>query len=110
MIHELSDECLFVILTDYISMSKELQTINDTLQDKPDHDVIIDFSKVDMLTSSHLSNLMILKNLLEQNNRELILCHVSFQIKCEFTVCGLRDVFHFADDKYAALAILEKKG
>lgn len=110
MIHELSDECIFVILTDYASMGKELQIINDTLQDSPDRNVIIDFSKVQMLTSSHLSNLMILKDLLERNGRKLFLCHVSFQIKCEFTVCGLRDVFDFADDKYAAQAVLEKIG
>ncbi len=108
MIHELSDDCVFVILTDYTSMGKELQIINDTLQDSPDRNVIIDFSKVQMLTSSHLSNLMILRDLLERNGRKLLLCHVSFQIKCEFTVSGLRDVFDFADDKYAAMAVLEK--
>ena len=108
MIYELSDDCVFVILTDYTSMGKELQIINDTLQDSPDRNVIIDFSKVQMLTSSHLSNLMILRDLLERNGHKLILCNVSFQIKCEFTVSGLRDIFDFADDKYAAMAVLEK--
>ena len=66
---------------------------------------ILEFSNVEMLTSSHISNLMILNNLLE--GRKLILCNVPFQVKCVFTVCGLREVFNFADDKSAAMAFLQ---
>ena len=109
MIHELSDECLFVGLTGCEALSKELKHVNETLEKNPRHHVIMDLSKIPMLTSSHLSNLMLLHNLLEQNGYKLVLCHVSFQVKCEFTVCGLRDIFHFADDKYQALDMLEQK-
>ncbi len=110
MIHELSDECLFVGLTDYAMLGKELKTVNETLRENPNRDVIMDFSKVYMLTSSNLSNLMILRRLLEENGRRLVLCNVSFQIKCEFTVCGLREIFDFADDKFEALAVLAHSG
>jgi len=110
MIHELSDECLFVGLTDYATLGKELKTVNETVRKDPKRDVIMDFSKVYMLTSSNLSNLMILRRLLEENGHRLVLCNVSFEIKCEFTVCGLRDVFHFADDKFEALAVLGRSG
>ena len=106
MIHELSDDCLFVGLTDYATLGKELRHINDVLESNPDHNVIMDFSKVQMLTSSNLSNLMILHNLLQNSGHQLILCNVSFQVKCEFTVCGLREVFHFAEDKFQAMAQL----
>lgn len=110
MIHELSDECLFVGLTSYETLGKELRTINETVRKNPDRDVIVDFSTVHMLTSANLSNLMILHHLLEENGRMLVLCNVSFEIKCEFTVCGLRDVFHFADDKFEAMAALGRSG
>jgi anti-anti-sigma regulatory factor len=110
MSHELSDKCLFVGLTSYETLGKELQTVNVTARENPNRDVVMDFSKVHMLTSSNLSNLMILHKLLEENDRRLILCNVSFQIKCEFTVCGLRELFHFAEDKFEAMTALEQAG
>jgi anti-anti-sigma regulatory factor len=106
MIHELSDDCLFVGLTDYETLGGELQHINEVIEANPNRHVIIDFSKVQMLTSSHMSNLMILRDILEENGYRLILCSVSFQIKCEFTACGLKDVFVFVDDKFTAMAAL----
>jgi len=109
MIHELSDECLFVGLTGCEVLSKELQHVNEMLEENPRRHTIIDFSRIRMLTSSHISNLMLLHNLLEQNGYKLVLCHVLFQVKCEFTVCGLRDTFHFADDKYEAMDKLTQK-
>lgn len=109
MINELSDECLFIGFTECKALSKELQHVNETLQENPRRHVIMDLSRIRILTSSHISNLMILHNLLENNGYKLILCNVSFQIKCEFTVCGLRDMFHFVEDKYEAMEILEQK-
>ncbi len=109
MIHELSDECLFVGLTGCEVLSKELKHVNETLEKKTKHHVIMDLSRIRMLTSSHISNLMLLHNLLEQHGYKLVLCHVSFQVKCEFTVCGLKETFHFAEDKYEAMDKLEQK-
>jgi len=109
MIHELSDECLFVGLTGCEVLSKELRHVNETLEENSRRHVIMDLSRIRMLTSSHISNLMLLHNMLEQNGYKLILCHVSFQVKCEFTVCGLRDMFHFAEDKYEAMEKLAQK-
>ncbi len=109
MIHELSDECLFVGLTDYATLSKEMQHVNEVLEKNPRRHVIMDFSQIHMLMSAHLSNLMILHNLLEENGHMLVLCHVSFEIKCEFTACGLRDIFNFSDDKYKAMEKLGQK-
>ena len=109
MIRELSDDCLFVLPNDFNSLSMELRCVNETVTGEQDRDVILDLSLVEMLTSSHLSNLLILKELLEKNGRRLVLCNVNFQTKCEFTACGLRDAFRFADDKPAALAILGRK-
>jgi anti-anti-sigma factor len=109
MIQELSDECLFVGLTGCEVLSKELKHVNEMLEKNPRHHVIMDLSRIPMLTSSHLSNLMLLHKLLEQNGYKLVLCQVSFQVKCEFTVCGLKEIFHFVEDKYEALDMLEQK-
>ncbi|MFA5423546.1 MAG: STAS domain-containing protein [Phycisphaerae bacterium] len=109
MIHELSDECLYVGLTDHQAFAKEFQQVNEAVEKNPKRHVIMDFSNVQMLTSSNLSNLLILHNLLGENGYMLIICNVSFQIKCEFTACGLRDIFNFADDKHAAMEKLGQK-
>ena len=109
MINELSDECFFVGLTGSELLSKELKNVNETLEKDPTHHVIMDLSRIPMLNSSHISNLMLLRNLLEQNGYKLILCQVSFQVKCEFTVCGLKEIFNFADDKYEAMDKLSIK-
>jgi anti-anti-sigma factor len=109
MIHELSDECLFVGLSGCEVLSNELNHVNETLEKDPQHHVIMDLSRIRMLTSSHISNLILLHNLLKQNGYKLVLCQVSFQVKCEFTVCGLRDIFHFAEDKHEAMDLLAQK-
>ena len=67
-------------------------------------DVVIDFSIVEVLSSSSLSNLLILRGMLEERGRSLVLCNVSVITKCIFRVAGLDEVFDFADDKPTAVA------
>lgn len=109
MIQELSDDCLFVGLTGSGSLSKELKHVNETLEKNTQHHVIMDLSRIRMLTSSNISNLLLLHNILVENGYKLVLCQVPFEVRCEFTVCGLKDVFIFAEDKYEAMSRLEQK-
>jgi anti-anti-sigma factor len=89
-----------------LQIADELQKVNETICDNPDCDVIIDFSRAEVITSSSLSNLLILHNLLAERGRRLILCNVSVITKCVFRVAGLDDAFDFADDKPAAAAAI----
>ena len=66
-------------------------------------DVIIDFSKVEIINSSNISNLLILRGLLQDKGRRLIICCMSTVTRCIFVVAGLADIFVFIDDKYVAL-------
>ena len=84
----------------------ELKTVNEIVNGKPDLDVIIDFSKVEIMTSSSIGNLIILRNLLHERGRRLILCNMATITKCIFVVAGLKDIFDFVDDKSAALAVV----
>jgi anti-anti-sigma factor len=86
-----------------IQMSDELKALNDAVTEKGDCDVIVDFSKVEIINSSNISNLLILRGLLKDKGRRLILCSMSTVTKCIFVVAGLADVFVFIDDKYAAV-------
>ncbi len=86
-----------------IQMGDELKALNDIVTEKNDCDVIVDFSKVEIINSSNISNLLILRSLLQDKGRRLILCGMSTVTKCIFVVAGLADVFVFIDDKCAAL-------
>jgi len=87
-----------------LQIAEDLKAVNETIGDNPDCDIIIDFSMVEVITSSSLSNLLILRNLLIEHGRRLILCNVSVLTKCVFRVAGLDEVFEFADDKPTAVA------
>ena len=85
-------------------IADELKAVNETVNNRPDCDVIIDFSAVEVMTSSSISNLLILRNLMAEHGRRLILCNVAVVTKCIFTVAGLNSIFEFANDQPAALA------
>lgn len=107
MLNILSDECLFVSLTEHKTLTEVLQSVREIVRKDPQYNVIIDFTKVIILTSRHLSELMMLRNVLDQNGQRLIFCNVPFQIMCEFRVAGLRRVFEFTEDKFSALEVLQ---
>jgi len=88
-------------------IADELESLNKTIGNNPDCDVIIDFSRVEIITSSSLSNLLILRNLLSKSGRRLILCNVVVVTKCIFNVAGLDEIFEFADDKPTAVATVQ---
>ena len=104
-IQSLSEDVLVVELpSKEPDIADELKAINETVSKRGDCDVIIDFSGVEIVTSSSISNLLILRNLVSEQGRQLILCNVAVVTKCIFTVAGLNEVFEFVDDQPAALA------
>jgi len=87
-------------------IANKLKSVNETMSNNGNCNVIIDFSGVEIITSSSISNLIILLKLLQERGRQLILCNVAVVTKCIFTVAGLDQVFDFADDRSAALAAM----
>lgn len=103
-IENFSEDVIFVALPfSEPEIADKLKSVNEIVSSRPDFDVIVDFSKVEIITSSSIGNLMILRNFLHEQDRRLILCNVAPMTKCIFVVAGLKDIFEFADDKYAAL-------
>jgi anti-anti-sigma regulatory factor len=80
----------------------ELKEVNETFGAKCNCDVIVDLSSVEIIHSWNISNLLILRGLLQDAGRQLILCGVTTLTKCIFRVAGLSDVFIFANDTPAA--------
>jgi len=87
----------------------ELKNLNETISDKCQYDVVVDFSKVEIINSWNISNLLILRDMLEDAGRKLILCNISTITKCIFVVAGLSEIFVFVDNMSAALAAIADK-
>ena len=104
-IQKFSEDVLFVDLPfKEPQIGDGLKILNEIVSTRSDCDVVIDFFRVEIITSSTLSNLIILRNLLQERGCQLILCNVAIVTKYIFTVAGLDAVFDFVDDRFAALA------
>lgn len=107
-IKNISEDVIFVELPiEGPRRTEELKAINEIVSSKSDRDVIIDFSGIEVMNSWNISNLLILRSLLEESGHQLILCNVGTVTRCIFVVAGLSEVFTFVENKSAALAALQ---
>lgn len=102
-------EVILTVLPKEPQLGSELGTINDRIAAGDARDVLLDFSRVEIVTSSSISSLMILHNMLSEHGRSLILFNVSLPTRGIFSVVGLREFFEFAGDKFDALAKLRTR-
>jgi anti-anti-sigma factor len=102
-----SEEVVLVDLPQEPDMGDELKSVTEIVRDRGDCDAVIDFSSVDIITSSSLSKLLKLRKLLNDCGHKLIFCNVAPATKGIFTVTGLDGVFDVVDDKFVALASLQ---
>jgi len=102
-----SDDIILVDLPREPRMRNELKTLIEIVRDRGDCDVVVDFSSVDIMTSTSIASLLRLRKLLEDCSHRLIFCNVPPATRGVFSVVGLDEVFEFFDDKFAALASLQ---
>ncbi len=102
-----SDDIILVDLPQEPDMGDELKTVTEMVRDRGNCDVVIDFSSVDIVTSSSLSKLLKLRKLLADCEHRLVFCSVAAATRGIFTVTGLDGIFELADDKFVALAGLQ---
>ena len=103
----LSDDVLLVVLSKEPQLRNQLAELNETISKASPCNVIIDLCLVEIITSSSISNLMILRHLLLERGRKLVLCSVALPTKGVFSTVGLENLFHFAADRSSAVAIIE---
>ena len=105
-----SENIILVDLPDEPDVADELKTVMEIARDKGDVDVVIDFSSVYTITSSHLSALLRLRKLLLDCGHRLVFCGLAPAIKGVFTTTGIQEIFEFMDDKLLALTSLQIAG
>ena len=106
-IQDWSENIVLVDLPQEPQICEELKAVTGIARDRGDCDVVIDFSSVDIVTSSSLSALLRLHKLLTDCGHRLVFCNVAVATKSIFTVTGIDELFEFVDDKFTALAGLQ---
>jgi anti-anti-sigma factor len=101
-----SDQVLVARLADDPQLTEDLLTL-DQIPTHARHDVVLDFSSVNYLNSSHLARLLKLRKCLVAEDGRLMLCSVGTQVWGAFLTTGLDKVFHFSDDVATALASIQ---
>lgn len=105
-----SEDIILVDLPQEPELGDELKTVTEAVRDRGDCEVVIDFSEVDIITSSSLSKLLKLRKLVGDCGHRLVFCSVAPATKGIFTITGLDGVFEMVDDKFVALASLQMVG
>lgn len=105
-----SEDIILVDLPQEPELGDELKTVTEAVRDRGDCEVVIDFSDVDIITSSSLSKLLKLRKLVGDCGHRLVFCSVAPATKGIFTITGLDGIFEIVDDKFIALASLQMVG
>ena len=108
-IQNLSENVVLITLPEQPQRGDELEKVSKLQSEKLNCDVVVDFSKVQVLTSEILCGLITLNRSLREFGRLLVLCNVPSKIKHILFPNkmlywkGLTTVFEFAKDEWAAL-------
>lgn len=102
-----SDNILLVELADEPQLSEDLQAIGHRVEHGPPQDVVLNLGAVRHMNSSHISQLLRLRALMIQRDRQLRICNVPDMIWGVIIVTGLDKVFQFSPDLPSALASLQ---
>ena len=105
---KLTEDVIYVVLPPEPRIREKLKELNEKVSKNCDFNVVIDFSYIEVLTSTSISNLITLQNWLDKSGYKLVFCKVAVVTKCIFDVAGLDKVFKFAEDKFDALSILKQ--
>ena len=106
-IQDWSEDVILVDLPKEPGIADEIGDVIEVVRNRGDCNVVVDFSDVDVITSSSLSALLRLRKLLVDCSRRLVFCNVAAATKGVFTITGIDEVFEFMDDKFTALTGLQ---
>jgi anti-anti-sigma factor len=106
-IQDWSENIILVDLAAEPEIADELKEVLEMVRNRGDCDVVIDFSRVDIITSSSISALLRLRKLLIDCGQRLVFCNVPAGTKNVFSTTGIKEIFEFSEDKFTALAGLQ---
>jgi anti-anti-sigma factor len=106
-IQDLTENILLVDAPPEPGLNEELKNVAEVVRERGDCDVVIDFSHVDIVTSSSLSKLLKLRKLLMDCDHRLVLCCVASATKGIFSITALDGVFEMVHAQPDAIESLK---
>jgi anti-anti-sigma factor len=103
-VYRWSQDVIVVELPELLQRHDELQTVIRMLRQGSPCDVVVDFSRVQVVGGAWLARLLRIQKLVNECGRKLTLCGVAPAIRGIFAIVRLDDVFEFAEDRFTALA------
>jgi anti-anti-sigma regulatory factor len=104
----LEPDVLYVFLPPEPMLRPELTLFREHLPQVGDKHLILDLSRVEIITSPSIGNLLLLQRQQAQRERRLILCGARLATRCIFRVAGLDAHLDFAEDKSEALTAVHR--
>jgi len=104
----LESDVLYILLPPEPSLRPELTLLRERLPQAGDKHLVLDLSRVEIITSPSIGNLLLLQKQLAQRGRRLMLCGACLATKCIFRVAGLDTLLDFAEDKFDAIAAVRR--
>jgi len=104
----LEPDVLYVPLPPEPQLRAEAALLRESLPQMKDTHLVLDLSRVEIITSPSIGFLLLMQKQLAQRQRQLILCGARLATKCIFRVAGLDALLTFAEDKFEALTVLHK--
>ncbi|MFA5863465.1 MAG: STAS domain-containing protein [Phycisphaerae bacterium] len=107
-IQQWSEKIILADLQDDPQFTDDLNATLESVQERNDLDVVLNFREITFLNSSNIAKILKLrKQVMITNDRQLKLCGISTHVWGVFLVTGLDKIFDFADDVATALAGLQ---
>ena len=110
---EWSDNILISELQDEPQLSEELSSVYEHVArpgPKSARNVVLNFSGVNYISSSHLSQMLRIRKKLMDSGKVIVVCSLSDHCWSVMLLTGLDRVFRFAPDPTTALATLQIEG
>ncbi len=105
-----SQDVILVELPEEVDKHHELQTVTALLRHGNACDVVVDFSRAEVMGAAGLAHLQKIRRWVKGRGHKLTLCHVAPALRGIFTIAHLDDLFEFADDRFTALASPQAAG
>ncbi len=99
-----SEDVILVELTENLQRHNDLHAVIALLREEGVCDVVVDFSRVQVVGGAWLTQLQKIQRLVQAGGHKLILCDVAPATRGVFTIAHIDDLFEFAEDRFTALA------
>lgn len=103
-----SETITIVEMQDDPTLTDDLNSLLEQLEQNPQVDVVFDFTNIGFLNSSNIAKLLKLRKVITFNNRrKMVLCAISSHVWGVFLITGLDKLFEFADNVSVSLTAIQ---